>query len=386
MSDAVPLYGKAHSWATACRWLVVILSLCCPVSSVTAQGVPTHDGRSFVLHGEEVTREAALRTELAAQNVKRGELLRLHDAQIAALDATLAMLTGTSAFIGDLEGLSGGLAASEAYAIDDNNPYAGRLFGDARVTIEEMIILTAQKYGGHPALARAGINPVEFRCWFQGLIKQESGFSIGARSPAAAFGLTQIIPGTAEYLGIYPAYYDDPMLQLDGGARYLLEQLSAFGSMPLALAAYNAGPGAVQEYGGIPPYRETQDYVVRVTANYNAYASRIEGVDTVGTLDPADLVIAESSNVADAGLHYGMASAATLQASVTRLRAIIAQIPETGSTKEAIDLNTYARAEVVRIANVVARLKAVRVKLDQARYALLLQAYARDAQFLTVRE
>ena len=356
-----------------------------PISGI-AQGVPTVGGKAIILRGEEASREVALRTELETQIAKREELSRLHDEQIAALDATLAMLTGSSAFIGDLEGIGGGLGATDAYAIDDNNPYADRLFGDARVTIEQMIILTAQKYGGHPALVRAGINPVEFRCWFQGLVKQESGFSIGAKSPAAAFGLTQIIPGTAKYLGVYPGYYDDPMLQLDGGARYLLEQLDAFGSMPLALAAYNAGPGAVQKYGGIPPYQETQDYVVRITANYNAYAAKVEGVDTVGTLDPADLVIAESSNVADAGLHYGMASAEILQSAIGRLREIVAKIPNTASTKEAMDLNTYARAEVVRIANVLARLKAVRVKVDRVRYALLLQAYAADAIFLKIKE
>jgi soluble lytic murein transglycosylase-like protein len=351
-----------------------------------AQGVPIVDGKAVILQGGQLTEEAALRAELEAQNLKRDQVSSLDDEQIAALEQTLAMLTGSSAFIGDLEGLGGGLAASEAYAIDDNNPYAGRLFGDARVTIEEMIIETAKRYGGHPALVRAGINPVEFRCWFQGLVKQESGFSIGARSPAAAFGLTQIIPGTAKYLGVYPEYYDDPRLQLDGGARYLLEQLSAFGSMPLALAAYNAGPGAVQKYGGIPPYKETQDYVVRITSNYNAYASKIEGVDTVGTLDPADMVIAESSNVADAGLHYGMASSEILADAMRRLKLIVEKIPNTATTKEALDLNSYARAEVVRIAGVVARLKAVRVKVEQARYALLLQAYAKDALFLKVKE
>lgn len=366
--------------------LALLAALFCAPLVGHAQGVPTIDGKALVLQGGQVSEETALRSELEAQNLKRDRLSELSDEQVAALEQTLAMLTGSSAFIGDLEGLGGGLAASEAYAIDDNNPYAGRLFGDARVTIEEMIIETAKRYGNHPALVRAGINPVEFRCWFQGLVKQESGFSIGARSPAAAFGLTQIIPGTAKYLGVYPAYYDDPMLQLDGGARYLLEQLSTFGSMPLALAAYNAGPGAVQKYGGIPPYQETQDYVVRITANYNAYALRTLGVDTVGTLDPADMVIAEASNVADAGLHYGMESAAILAEAMGRLKLIVEKIPNTTTTKEALDLNTYARAEVVRIADTVARLKAARAKVDAARNALLLQAYAADAEFLKVKE
>jgi hypothetical protein len=127
-------------------------------------------------------------------------------------------------------------------------------------------------------------------------VKQESGFSIGARSPVGAFGLTQVMPDTAKDLGIYPAYYDDPMLQLDGGARYFLTQLNTFGSVPLALAAYNAGPGNVTKYGGIPPFEETQDYVVRITGFFNAYAGKISGVDQVGTFDPRDMAIAEASN------------------------------------------------------------------------------------------
>jgi hypothetical protein len=391
LSARHPLRHTPHLRARS-RAGIAVPALFAPVafllltSGAGAQGVPVIDVQSTVLHTEEVARETALRTEMETASAKRDEISRLHDEQIAALDATLALLTGAAPFIGNLEDMPGGLATSEVYAIEDNNPYANRLFGDARVTIEEMIIETARRYGRHPALARAGINPVEFRCWFQGLIKQESGFSIGARSPAAAFGLTQIIPGTAEYLGIYPAYYDDPQLQLDGGARYLLEQLDRFGSMPLALAAYNAGPGAVQEYGGIPPYRETQDYVVRITANYNAYAARIEGVDTVGTLDPADMVIAESSNIADAGLHYGLHSSEVLTAAMTRLKAIIERIPTMGSVKEAMDLNTYARAEVTRIAYVLQRLAAVRVKVEQARYPLLLQAYAEDERFLVVKD
>lgn len=241
------------------------------------------------------------------------------------------------------------------------------------------------KYGNHPALASAGINAVEFRCWFQGLIKQESNFSIGARSHAAAFGLTQIIPGTAKDLGIYPAYYDDPRLQLDGGARYLLQQLAKFGSMELALAAYNAGPGAVQKYNGIPPYRETQDYVVKVRGNYQRYAARVTGADDLGTLDPRDMVIAESSNIADAGMHYASHSMDTMHGAATRLRGIVSRIDGTASVKEAMDLNTYARAEVARMAAILTRLQAVQRKVEAARYALLLQAYVEDEQYLQVR-
>ena len=359
------------------------LSLAALPLAAPAQGVPVVDGKSLIQHGLEIAQMTTLTGARELEAEKKRRLAALHQEQLDALDATLALMTGSAPFLGTLETLPGA-EAEVLYAVEDGNPYAGRLFGDAKTSIEEMIVATAQKYSG-PALARAGINPVEFRIWFQSLVKQESGFSIGARSPKAAFGLTQIIPDTAKSLGIYPAFYDDPMLQLDGGARYFLTQLGKFGSVPLALAAYNAGPGAVDKYGGIPPYRETQDYVVRITGFFNAYAAKVTGVDQVGTFDPRDMAIAAASNTADAGLHYGMAATLEIEASLKRLRAILEKIPATKSAKEALDLNTYARAEAVRIALMVERVKAARVKVEQARYALWLEAYARDATFIKVR-
>lgn len=175
------------------------------------------------------------------------------------------------------------------------------------------------------------------------------------------------------------------MLQLDGGARYFLAQLNSFGSVPLALAAYNAGPGNVAKYGGIPPFRETQDYVVRITGFFNAYAQRISGVEQIGTFDPRDMAIATASNIADAGLHYGMDASSAITAALQRLRGIIERIPATGSAKEALDLNSYARAEAVRIALMVERMKAARLQVGQARHALWLQAYAQDAPFLKIK-
>lgn len=101
------------------------------------------------------------------------------------------------------------------------------------------------------------------------------------------------MPDTAKDLGIYPRPTTMiRMLQLDGGARYFLTQLNKFGSVPLALAAYNAGPGNVSKYGGIPPFKETRDYVVRITGYFNAYAAKISGIDQVGTFDPRDMAIA----------------------------------------------------------------------------------------------
>ncbi len=369
--------------------LLMAASVAAAPLAVLAQGVPDIDAKGILAIILQLDTGHETRTAEIEETARQTELLSREEEQLAALDGTLELLTGTSAFIPGLEeggGAGGAYAASTVYAIDDNNPYVDRIMGDAPVTIEQMIAETAIKFGGHPALGRAGINAVEFRCWFQALVKQESNFSIGAKSPKAAFGLTQIIPGTAQYLGIYPAYYDDPRLQLDGGARYLLEQLGKFGRMELALAAYNAGPGAVQKYNGIPPYKETQDYVRKISGYYSRYATRMGGAaDAIGTLDPKDLAIAEASNLSDAGRHYAAWSMDTMTASATRLRSILSQIEGTQSVKEAMDLNTYARGEVARMGNILIRLMATRQKIEAARNALLIQAYIEDDKYLQVR-
>jgi soluble lytic murein transglycosylase-like protein len=93
---------------------------------------------------------------------------------------------------------------------------------------------------------------------FLRLVQQESGWNPNARSNKGARGLAQLMPETARRLGVDP---DDPTDNLEGGARYLRTQYDAFGSWRLALAAYNAGPEAVQRHGGIPPFAETQNYV-----------------------------------------------------------------------------------------------------------------------------
>lgn len=93
---------------------------------------------------------------------------------------------------------------------------------------------------------------------FLRLVQQESGWNANAVSHKGALGLAQLMPGTAAMLGVNPR---DPAQNLEGGARYLRQQFNTFGDWRLALAAYNAGPGAVQQYGGIPPFRETQNYV-----------------------------------------------------------------------------------------------------------------------------
>ncbi|WP_099247666.1 MULTISPECIES: lytic transglycosylase domain-containing protein [Roseobacteraceae] len=96
---------------------------------------------------------------------------------------------------------------------------------------------------------------------FLRLVKQESNFNPKAKSHAGAIGLAQLMPATARSLGVNPK---DPKQNLEGGARYLKMQYKKFKSWRLALAAYNAGPGAVIKYGGVPPYRETKNYVKKI--------------------------------------------------------------------------------------------------------------------------
>ncbi len=118
------------------------------------------------------------------------------------------------------------------------------------------------------AATRNGVEPALLR----GLIEQESGFNPSASSSAGALGLTQLMPSTAASLGVTEPL--NPTQSIEGGARLLGELLRQFhGNVSDALAAYNAGAGAVEQYGGVPPYPETEAYVSKVLANAQSYAS-----------------------------------------------------------------------------------------------------------------
>ena len=146
---------------------------------------------------------------------------------------------------------------------------------------DQMIRQAAQQHGVSEGLIKA-------------VMHTESGFNINARSPVGAQGLMQLMPATARRFNVSNAY--DPQQNIFGGARYLSWLLKRFnGDTRLAIAAYNAGEGNVDKYGGIPPFRETQDYVRRVTSRFqNLYSSGL--TPTSSSNNANTQVIAQSAN------------------------------------------------------------------------------------------
>jgi soluble lytic murein transglycosylase-like protein len=127
-------------------------------------------------------------------------------------------------------------------------------------TFERLVRRASAGTGVDPALVSA-------------VARTESGLDPGATSPAGAIGLMQLMPATAQAFGVADPY--DPAANVRAGAAYLRELLGRFGGdVPTAVAAYNAGPGAVERYGGVPPFEETRRYVARVMATFRAERQR----------------------------------------------------------------------------------------------------------------
>jgi soluble lytic murein transglycosylase-like protein len=179
-------------------------------------------------------------------------------AEISAVQTRIAQITGAP---GPEAERAGAFGAALARALQPAAPAVPSAPGaPAPVPPAEIDALVGQNasiWQVDPALIKA-------------VIANESAYDANASSPAGAQGLMQLMPETAAAMGVRNAY--DPAQNVAGGTRYLRGLLDRFkGDVKLAVAAYNAGPGAVEQYGGVPPYAETQTYVDNVLGSYARY-------------------------------------------------------------------------------------------------------------------
>ena len=371
---------RLFPWPLAAAVPLVALMLS---STALAQGVPVVDPAK---NAKEAEITAQMEADLALQRQKAEEARKRLEAdrqQLEALGDVSGGMTlpgggaGAAAMISDLEAAGDG---KQAVYATDNSAAAEQLFGEGRENVEQIIIRAARDTHH---LQKAGLSLIQWRCWVQAMIWQESRFNAAAKSPVGAYGLTQIMPDTAGDLGIRSTYRSDPYIQAEGGARYLAQQLNAFdGDMILALAAYNAGAGNVRKHGGVPPFAETRKYVQVIPAKYREYMAKLGAADQIGSIEASYLANAEKAMIGGAVAQYADEAGQDMGLAMARLEEAMSRLDQTENAAEAMALNSFVRAEFARLLVIRTRLIATRSKPLSAEAVAAAAAYAQERRFM----